>query len=152
MIKNNTIDDAKFESTVLKLKAKNIKLTDIRIKIIKLIIKNQHLNIQEIIELLQKNDETTNVMSVYNTIDLLLKEHIIFSNTFDGKNIWYELSSNKAIHIKCDSCGSVQHVSKEKQDSFNTSELKKLLSSDMIKIEHVKIEIHVICESCNDQQ
>ncbi|PPE06747.1 Fur family transcriptional regulator [Mesoplasma corruscae] len=141
-------EDFRYEAVINELKQNKIKLTDIRVKIIKVLLKNNHLSTQEIIEELQKNNKSINAMSVYNTIDLFLKKHIIFSNTFDGKNIGYELSSLKSIHIKCDSCYSVDHVSEELEKLWDIKNFESLVDNKNAKIEHVKIEIHVTCKNC----
>ncbi|WP_342264260.1 transcriptional repressor [Spiroplasma endosymbiont of Clivina fossor] len=64
-----------YEKLTQVLKNKGHRLTNIRLAILKLLLKKQHLNINGIIrELKKENDEhkNINVMSVYNTLDLFL--------------------------------------------------------------------------------
>ncbi|ATZ21129.1 Fur family transcriptional regulator [Mesoplasma coleopterae] len=152
MLKLNKAQQAKYNEIIDQLKVNSIKITEIRSNIIKLIIVSEHINIQQLTLKLEKNLTNVNLASVYNTIDLLLKEHIIASNTFDGKNIWYELSTNKSAHIKCDECGNIEHVSADKITNINFDEFKDLILDKKQKLEHVKIELHVICESCTKKR
>ncbi|ASZ09359.1 Fur family transcriptional regulator [Mesoplasma chauliocola] len=148
MLKLNKVQQKKYDEIIDNLKLKSIKITEIRSNIIKLIIISEHINIQQLTLKLEKLLGNVNLASIYNTIDLLLKEHSISSNTFDGKNIWYELSTNKSAHIKCDECGDIKHVSVDKLNNINFNEFEKLLNDRNKHLEHVKIELHVICEQC----
>ncbi|ATZ21833.1 Fur family transcriptional regulator [Mesoplasma tabanidae] len=152
MLKLKKAQQAKYNEIIDQLKVKSIKITEIRSNIIKLIIISEHINIQQLTLKLEKNLSNVNLASIYNTMDLLLKEHIISSNTFDGKNIWYELSTNKSAHIKCDKCGNIEHVSTEKIKNINFDEFKTLIVDKSQKLEHLKIELHVICERCNKKR
>ncbi|MBY7704579.1 transcriptional repressor [Vibrio harveyi] len=87
MIKLKQTQKEKYEKIIKKFKNKKIRLTEIRTAIIKLLITSEHLTIQDIISNLNQELGNINVMSVYNTMDLLLSEHIIFANTFNGKTI-----------------------------------------------------------------
>ncbi|AVN63970.1 Fur family transcriptional regulator [Mesoplasma florum] len=151
MLKLNKIQEEKYFEIIDKLKIKSIKITEIRSNIIKLIIISEHINIQQLTLKLEKDLSNVNLASIYNTIDLLLKEHIITSNTFDGKNIWYELSTNKSAHIKCDGCGKIEHVSADKIKNIDFDKFDHIISDKKQKLEHIKIEIHVICENCSSK-
>lgn len=152
MLKLNKIQQVKYDEVINRLKLKSIKITEIRSNIIKLLIISEHMNIQQLTLKLEKTLNNVNLASVYNTIDLLLKEHIISSNTFDGKNIWYELSTNKSVHVKCDSCRAIEHVSNDKIENIDFNVFRDLILNNNQQLEHVKIELHVICEQCSKKK
>ncbi|AGM26498.1 Fur family transcriptional regulator [Spiroplasma syrphidicola EA-1] len=138
-----------YEKIVDLLKEKNYRLTDIRLAIIKILTTNEHLTLAEIVEQLEKEFKNVNLMSVYNTIDLLLREHIVFTNTFDGKQIWYDLAQNPSVHMICDACKNVVHITDseilQKIDLINLSEGMKKMAWEPI---HFKIEGHGLCSNC----
>lgn len=152
MLKLNKIQQVKYEEVINRLKQKSVKITDIRSNIIQLLIISEHMNIQQLTLKLEKILSNVNLASVYNTIDLLLKEHIISSNTFDGKNIWYELATNKSAHVKCDGCGAIEHVSSGRIQNIDFNEFWDLILNTKQHLEHVKIELHVICEQCSKKR
>jgi Fe2+ or Zn2+ uptake regulation protein len=80
-------EQKKYEQIIDKLKNKSIRMTDIRLAIIAMLIRAEHLTTQEIIKNLELDFENVNVTSVYNTLDLLLSQYILFANTFNGKSI-----------------------------------------------------------------
>ncbi|AUF83357.1 transcriptional repressor [Mesoplasma syrphidae] len=144
-------EQKKYEQIVDKLKTKNIRMTDIRLAIIAMLIKAEHLTTQEIIKNLELEFANVNVTSVYNTLDLLLSQHILFANTFNGKSIWYEIASEKSIHLKCDECGDVIHINPMTSDKFDFNEVVELAESKGIKLDHFKIEAHGICQNCRNK-
>ncbi|AEM68582.1 Fur family transcriptional regulator [Mycoplasma putrefaciens] len=138
----------KYDKILIKLKDKKIRLTDVRTAIIKLLISSDHLTIQDIISKLQNEVTNINVMSVYNTMDLLLNEHIIFANTFNGKTILYEIATDKSIHLKCDNCNKVIHLNDSDSKDYNFLELLDLSEKYGLRLDHFKIEGHGYCTVC----
>lgn len=140
-----------FENITQKLKNKEYRLTDIRKAVIKVLTLKQHVSINDIISFLTKEgNENINIMSIYNTIDLLMTEHIIHANVFEGKQIIYELSEN-AIHIICNSCNKIIHTSldnKQQISPLQEKELERLAIKNNFSFSHYKLEIHGICDKC----
>lgn len=140
-----------FENITQKLKDKEYRLTDIRKSVIKVLTIKQHVSINDIISFLTKEgNENINIMSIYNTIDLLMKEHIIHANVFEGKQIIYELSEN-TIHIICNFCSKIIHTSlenKQQNSPLQQEKLAKLASKNNFSFSHYKLEIHGICDKC----
>lgn len=146
-----------FKDITKKLKAKDYRLTDIRKSVINILSDNKgHLSINDIVEKLkQESNETINIASIYNTIDLLMKEHIIHADIFEGKQKVYELSKNPT-HIICNYCNKIVHLpsSKGEKESIpvlNLEQLEKLTSENNFSFSDYKLEIHGICKNCNDE-
>ncbi|WP_031542137.1 Fur family transcriptional regulator [Mesoplasma photuris] len=139
----------KYNQIIERLKNKNIRITDIRRAIIKIIMtSNDHLTTQDIIKELEPMFKGVNITSVYNTLDLLLENHILFANTFNGKTISYELATDKSFHLKCDQCGDVKHIEDACLEKYIFSEIADLAEMHNVKLEHFKIEAHGLCEKC----
>ncbi|ASP27914.1 Fur family transcriptional regulator [Spiroplasma corruscae] len=142
------MNNDKFEKYISLFKSKKIKLTDVRLSMLKAITTKKHLTIPELIEFVQGDLGTVNVMSIYNNVDLFLELHLLFSNSIDGKQIMYEVISPQLVHICCDECGKI--IDLEDEDFNKTSQLffeSYLKNKDMLLV-HSKIELHIICESC----
>ncbi|WBX36299.1 Fur family transcriptional regulator [Mycoplasma capricolum] len=152
MIVLSKTQQQKYNQIVEKLKLKKIRLTDIRNIVIKMLIISDHLTIQEIINNLESEINNINVMSVYNTIDLLLKEHIVFANTFNGKDISYEIAADKSVHLKCDECLKVIHLDDKNIKNYHFLELLDLCEKYNIKLTHFKIEGHGYCLKCSNKE
>ncbi|WP_342252512.1 Fur family transcriptional regulator [Spiroplasma endosymbiont of Amphibalanus improvisus] len=129
---------------------KNYRLTNIRELIIDIFVEHNHINFNDIIRILKENNSADiNVMSVYNTLDLLISEHIVFTNSFDGKQLWYNLVDNPSIHLICDSCQNIIHIDKNKVNKNKlNNDLAPILNSVAWKPVHYKIECHGICQNC----
>ncbi|WP_342276602.1 Fur family transcriptional regulator [Spiroplasma endosymbiont of Nebria brevicollis] len=141
-----------FENITQKLKDKDYRLTDIRKAVIKVLTIKEHVSVNDIINFLkEEGNETINIMSIYNTIDLLMEEHIIHANIFEGKQIIYELSEN-GIHIICNYCNSNIHVKESSNSQQNSplhvTQLEKLATENNFYFSHYKLEIHGICQNC----
>lgn len=141
-----------FENITQKLKDKDYRLTDIRKAVIKVLTIKEHVSINDIIKFLKEEEnENINIMSIYNTIDLLIEEHIIHANIFEGKQIIYELSEN-SIHITCNYCNIIIHVKKNIKNQQNSplciTQLEKLAVKNNFYFSHYKLEIHGICKNC----
>lgn len=147
MVKNKN----KYDEIISYLQEKEYRLTDVRKAIIKLFTVEKDISINNIIRKLKETNNIVNVMSVYNTIDLLMKEHVIHANVFEDKQVYYELSDN-VIHVICNICHKVIH--------FNNNEISKIAFLDLDKLtsfleakkkflfSHFALEIHGICSIC----
>ncbi|WP_342189602.1 MULTISPECIES: Fur family transcriptional regulator [unclassified Spiroplasma] len=148
-----------YEKLTQVLKNKGHRLTNIRLAILKLLLKKQHLNINGIIrELKKENDEhkNINVMSVYNTLDLFLQEELIYLNVFNGRDIVFELSNPVLVHLVCETCHKVIHLSEDMHLSDqdfqdNLKKLEEKLQNADFKPVHYKLEAHGICISCQEK-
>ncbi|ELL44812.1 Fur family transcriptional regulator [Spiroplasma melliferum] len=142
-----------YDGIVQLLKSKNYRITEIRLAIIKILSEKQHLTLTEIVTLLEKEFKNVNLMSVYNTIDLLISEHIVFTNSFDGKQIWYDLAENPSFHMVCDICKNVVHIKDTNiLQEIKLDNLKEVMTNINWEPVHFKIEGHGICDQCHNKK
>lgn len=138
----------KYDFYIGRLKELKIKITDLRINIIKIISNTQHFTTNELIEMLKKEDKTISVMSVYNNIDLFLENHLLYANTFNGKYIIYEAIKPHLIHIKCDECSKVIDVEDKKENEELMKIFERLGEKSDVEVSHFKVELHGTCDEC----
>lgn len=131
-------------------KQRKIKLTDVRNAILDTITKRAHFTIHDVISDVEKQLGQVNIMSIYNNISLLLNEHLLFANTFNGKNITYEAITPELAHIKCDYCGVFVHLDEEEVGDKYTDDFITLAKKYNLTMKHFKLEIHGICQNCID--
>ncbi len=142
-----------YNGIVQLLKSKNYRITEIRLSIIKILSEKQHLTLTEIVTLLEQEFKNVNLMSVYNTIDLLISEHIVFTNSFDGKQIWYDLAENPSFHMVCDICKNVVHIKDTNiLHEIKLDNLKDVMTNINWEPVHFKIEGHGICDQCHNKK
>ncbi|GAA6238682.1 MULTISPECIES: Fur family transcriptional regulator [Spiroplasma] len=142
-----------YDGIVQLLKSKNYRITEIRLAIIKILSEKQHLTLTEIVTLLEQEFKNVNLMSVYNTIDLLISEHIVFTNSFDGKQIWYDLAENPSFHMVCDICKNVVHIKDTNiLHEIKLDNLKDVMTNINWEPVHFKIEGHGICDQCHNKK
>ncbi|MDQ7983161.1 MAG: transcriptional repressor [Spiroplasma sp.] len=140
-----------YQQIIKKLQEKDYRLTDIRKAVIEILVVKKHISINDIIIELKKTHNIVNIMSIYNTIDLLMDEHIIHANVFDNKQIFYELSDN-IIHVVCNICHKIIHVDNKVIIDANFL-VEDKLSSFLLRdknflFSHYKLEVHGICSDC----
>lgn len=143
-----------YQQIIKKLQEKDYRVTDIRKAVIEILVIKKHISINDIISELKKINSAVNIMSIYNTIDLLMDEHIIHANVFDNKQIFYELSDN-IIHVVCNICHKIIHFDNQAIIDANFLDEEKL-SSFLLKeqnflFSHYKLEVHGLCANCQLQ-
>lgn len=149
-----TESQKQYDQIIKRLQAKDYRLTDIRKAVIEILVTKKHISINDIISELKKINSNVNIMSIYNTIDLLMEEHIIHANVFDNKQIFYELSDN-IIHVVCNICYKIIHFDNKIIMNANFLDEKKLdtflLNEQNFLFSHYKLEVHGICDNCQSQ-
>ncbi|AUB31993.1 Fur family transcriptional regulator [Spiroplasma floricola 23-6] len=129
-------------------KNKKIKLTDVRLSMLRIISTKKHFTINELISMVEKDLGSVNVMSIYNNIDLFLEMHLLFANTINGKQIIYEAISSQLMHITCDHCGSLEDLESPSLANELFLRFSNILKDKDMELEHFKLELHGICKKC----
>lgn len=143
-----------YEKLVEILRNEGHRLTKSRLDILQVLLEKQHLTLNGIIkELRKKGAKNVNVATVYNTLDLLVKEEIVYLNVFNGRDIVFELSQPVLVHLVCESCRKVIHINNSLELSDDDLKVvlgklqEKLIKANFEPV-HYKIEAHGICNNC----
>lgn len=126
------------------LREYSIKPSTIRIKMLKYLMENKiHPTVDEIYHALLKDIPTLSKTSVYNTLDIFLKNGIVSLVTIEEKETRYDIDTSLHGHFKCESCGKVYdfHV--------NAENLKEEGIEDFDVLDK-KIYYSGICEKCKN--
>ena len=138
------------KSKIIKiLKEQNYRITKTRLKIIDIIIEAKHVTIRSIIKKLVKQKEKFNIMTIYNTVELLLENSVLIANNFNGKNKLYELAYEPSIHATCKLCNTNIHFDHDKALNYKKKhDLNKLLKDMDWQPVYIKIDFQGICKKC----
>lgn len=124
------------------LKKHSIKPSTIRIKMLKYLMENRiHPTVDEIYHALLKDIPTLSKTSVYNTLDIFLKNGIVSLVTIEEKETRYDIDTSLHGHFKCESCGEVYDF------QVNAENLKEEGIEDFDVLDK-KIYYSGICEKC----
>ena len=90
------------------LKSHNIKPSYQRMKIFEFLLDNRtHPTVDEIYQTLVKEIPTLSKTTVYNTLNLFVKEKITLLITIEENETRYDADTDIHGHFKCDNCGAV---------------------------------------------
>lgn len=135
------------------LKEKGYRITAQRQAVLNIIEKNKgnHLNTQEIHEIVKKSCPEIGIATVYRTLLLLEKMHMVDKINFDDGFARYELSiDNKEHghhHLICLSCGTVDEF---KDDLLDNLEERIEKMKDFMVIDH-SVKFYGYCKKCRKQ-
>ena len=90
------------------LKKHDIRLSNIRIKVLKYLLENRiHPTVEDIYKNLIEEIPTLSKTSVYNTLNLFLEKGIVVGIALDQKELRYDINTNFHGHFKCNKCGII---------------------------------------------
>lgn len=96
------------EEVIDYLKKHHIRPSNIRIKILKFLLKNRiHPTVEDIYKSLIEEIPTLSKTSVYNTLNLFLEKGIVVGIALDQKELRYDINTNFHGHFKCNKCGII---------------------------------------------
>lgn len=136
------------------LKEKGYKITAQRQAVLDIIEQNKgdHLNTQEIHELVKKDCPDIGIATVYRTLLLLEKMHMVDKINLDDGFARYELSRDNKEHghhhLICLSCGTVDEF---KDDLLDKLEEKIENTKNFMVIDH-SVKIYGYCKKCKKQK
>ena len=137
------------------LTTRGYRITGIRCLIIDLVSKTRHFTVKYLLNQIKRKNQhkAVNLMTIYNTINLLIKEHLLFANSFNGKDIVYELITPETIHAVCDRCLKVTHLDQIDPETIlqNQTIIDRLKVKGWEKMAHYKLEIHSLCQDCKSK-
>ena len=102
------------------------------------------VDVAEIINFLHSKKLNTNKVTVYRTIDFLLKNGIITRLEFGEGKFRYELNKTHHHHLVCQNCGKVEDV----EGVFVEELEKKIRSKKGFLIKSHSLEFFGLCQNC----
>jgi Fur family peroxide stress response transcriptional regulator len=133
------------ESISAYLQKNNIKPSFQRIKILGYLLENKnHPNVDNIYTELVKEIPTLSRTTVYNTLNLFLKEHIVRCIYTEDNEIRYDFISKNHGHFKCNECNLIYDFPID-IESYNVKDL------DDFQIYERNVYFKGICSSCKNK-
>lgn len=136
------------------LKEKGYRLTEQRLTILDIIIKNagKHLNSQEIYDLVKEEHPEIGVATVYRTISLLEEIGIIYGGDFGDGSIRYEVAKeheeHRHHHLICIECGSIEEFEDDLLEQIENEIYKK---KQFETTDH-RVKFYGYCKKCLAKQ
>ena len=128
------------------LKKHDLKITPQRLEILKYLDKNKtHPTANQIYLALKKKNPSLSKTTVYNSLDVLKKYHIIDELTISKSESRYDFEPDPHHHFLCRSCGEIIDIKVE------CPYLDSILSGKN-KVEEVHGYFKGICEKCLKKQ
>lgn len=124
------------------LKAKNMKLSHQRLKVLQYLMENQcHPTVDQIFTSLQKDIPTLSKTTVYNTLRTLAEAGLVRVITIEDHETRYDILTETHGHFKCSSCGTIYdfHVD---AGALTSEDL------DHFRIQHKNVYFKGVCAKC----
>lgn len=136
------------EEIIEYLKGQGYRITETRVKILEVFFDNieEHLSMEEILNKLKEKKEVVNVASVYNTLNILIKEKIVEQYNFGNKKV-FELANALHGHFICRNCERTLNINVPGMDCLDALIYKKYSA----RVDESKIEFYGICEECQQR-
>jgi Fur family ferric uptake transcriptional regulator len=108
-----------------------------------------HVSAEEVYAEVQKKFQSTNIATVYRTLELLWEEGLICRNDLsEGTIVYSPLAHGPHIHLVCRHCGSVFET-----DAENLTTIKELIREKFsfnADLDH--ISIFGLCNDCRNKK
>ncbi len=127
----------------LTLKKHNLKATPQRLKIVDILYKNGHLNIDQLYELLLKKFPSLSLATIYKNINTMCKKLFLQEVKIPHQKNVYELSKNEHSHLVCSKCSSIIDI-----DLDTSKILAQAKSISNYKLYESSIVLSGICPKC----
>lgn len=138
------------------LRAKGLKVTSQRMIVLNLIASHpgEHLTAEEIYDLARETSPEIGLATIYRTVQVLLKLHIINKVTFDDGFARYELNGEESAtghrhhHAICNGCGRVYSL---ETDLLDILEKQVLLNIGFEVTDH-EVKLYGLCSACRKKK
>ncbi len=139
---------AHVEDYLERLRKSGFRMTHQRRLIIETLLRNigSHPNARELLDLIQREDDTIGIATVYRTIEILSRMGLLNLINLDEGFSRFEVPDEQMhFHLYCRSCGKVIHLSGE---SAKTETVRKWAKEAGYEILPQTFEIAGICQEC----
>ena len=136
------------------LKEHGYKLTTQRQAVLDVIseYEGEHLNPEEIYELVKKNYPEIGLATIYRTLQLLERLELVYKLDFDDGCSRYELNRNKEEHrhhhLICTMCGMVDEVEGDLLESLE----EQILKNNGFLVKDHRVKFYGYCRECMDKE
>jgi len=127
------------------LKRNNLKATQQRMQILKIIDRFGHISIETLIAHLKDMHSTVSLNTIYVNLEALKKENIITELAIQNKKKHFEITKDKHIHLICNKCDSI--LDKFIDEKFFTI-VENEINNTGFKPTRKDLSVYGLCESC----
>jgi len=121
------------------LKDKKLKVTPQRIAILKEIIKEGHISVDDIYSRIKDNFPSISLATIYKNINSLKDVNIIYEINTQNSKAKYEIRKASHAHFVCQVCSKVEDMDIDKNDFKNYG-----------KFNQIDLYLYGACEDCSD--
>ncbi len=128
-------------------KLQGIKYTSRRQKVLDVLAHTEYLlSVEEIYQLLVKDDPNISISTVYRTLETFRQAGFVETNQLPGENVlYYELRHEEhAHHLICSQCHKVFHLDECPLEAFESAVAKQ----HRFVIQHHQLDLFGLCQSC----
>lgn len=141
--------EEKYQSILSHMRDHNIRITKQRKHIIRFMLESRdHPTAEDIYQAIKDKDTTMSLATIYNNLNLLVKEGIISEMKFSGVTSHFDFNDDDHNHIKCSYCGKIADVVLDNRQAIRD----QFVQETGYKVTSVVIEAHGICPDCQKKE
>lgn len=92
------------------LRSKNLKATPQRLSILRAMQRLGHITIDEIYDLIKKDQPSISLTTIYKNIASMQEADILRKVQIPGHKSRFEIACHEHLHVSCEKCGALQDV------------------------------------------
>ncbi|KRM02632.1 transcriptional repressor [Limosilactobacillus gastricus] len=117
-----------------------------------LVTHHTHPSVEMIYDDLQDTDASISIATIYNTLNLLIDQHLIIELSNGDGSTHYDYFGTPHFHVVCDRCGKITDVF---DDEYRDMELRlRQVAAKQTEYLVTKsdVEVHGICPECQQKE
>ena len=135
---------------ISKLKGKNLKVTEERLKILEEVFsRHDHFDVEAVVNKMEERKEGVSRATVYRTIELLLEFGFINKLVMGDGSVRYEhiIGHSNHDHLICEICGTILEVRIPELDKIQ----KEISIQNYFTPSRRTFNVYGICKKCRDK-
>lgn len=108
---------------------------------------NKHLSAFDIYKILQEDNKTIGISTIYRTLDLFVEKNIIIKRDFDYESARYEFvhrEKEQHYHLICEKCGKIIEI----EDFLPSNITEKVMEEKGFQLNRLCLKIYGYCKKC----
>lgn len=130
-----------------KLKEHTLKVTPQRLKILSMLDKHGHLNIEDLYQQMLKEFPSISLATIYKNINQMMESGLIQEVKLPSQKSVYEVVKEPHLHMVCDKCHKVEDIVVGTDKIIEEAE-----KASGYKIEESFITLRGICPECQSKE